>query len=108
MSILDIGCASGELALALTKEGHQVFGTDLNREMVHLAREKAKSLGLRSKVEFLERDMTNIGTDFLPAFFDAVLCFGNTLVHLENLGKIEEFFINSYFIDKSCRKMAEN
>jgi len=92
MSILDIGCASGELALALTKEGHQVFGIDLNRDMVHLAREKAKSLGLSLKVEFLERDMTNIGTDFLPAFFDAVLCFGNTLVHLENLGKIEEFF----------------
>ncbi len=92
MLILDVGCASGEQALALAKKGHRVFGIDLDRDMVDAAREKAKSLDLRSKVEFLEKDMANVGIDFLPAFFDAVICFGNTLVHLENPGKIEEFF----------------
>jgi SAM-dependent methyltransferase len=36
--------------------------------------------------------MTGIGTGFPPSSFDAVLCFGNTLVHLENPGKMKAFF----------------
>ena len=90
LAILDIGCAGGDLALALSKKGHRVTALDRSREMVDLAREKAKNNG--SKVEFLEKDMENVGTDFSPSSFDAVLCFGNTLVHLENPGKMEEFF----------------
>jgi len=93
LDILDIGCASGELALALAKNGHHVFGIDLDPNMVELAREKAGSSensGLQ--VEFYEKDMLKVGTDFSPSSFDAVLCFGNTLVHLENLEKMEELF----------------
>ncbi len=99
LSILDIGCASGELPLALTEKGHRLTGIDLDGDMIALAREKTKNKDL--KVEFLERDMAGIGMDFLPSSFDAVLCFGNTLVHLENLEKIERFFKGALKILKS-------
>ncbi len=89
--ILDIGCATGELALALAKKGHQVKGIDLDEKMIELAREKTKRLGLNTG--FFIKDMAKIREDFSPASFDAVLCFGNTLVHLENPGKIKEVFI---------------
>jgi len=97
--ILDIGCATGELALALAKKGHHVVGIDLDEKMIELAREKTKRLGLNTG--FFIKDMAKIGADFPPASFDAVLCFGNTLVHLENPGKIKEVFIGIHKVLKS-------
>lgn len=98
-SILDIGCATGELTLALTEKGHQVVGIDLDEKMIELAREKTKRLGLNT--EFFIKNMTKIGEDFSPASFDAVLCFGNTLVHLDNPEKIKEVFIGIHKVLKS-------
>ncbi len=99
LKVLDIGCATGELALALAIKGHHVVGIDLDEKMVELAREKTK----RSKLstEFFIKNMTKIGEDFYPGSFDAVLCFGNTLDHLENLEKINEVFIGIHKVLKS-------
>lgn len=98
LRVLDIGCATGELALALKKKGHQVVGIDLDEKMIALAGQKAKKQGL--KTEFSIKDMTKIGEDFSPGSFGAVLCFGNTLVHLENPGKIKEVFIGIHKVLK--------
>jgi glycine/sarcosine N-methyltransferase len=84
--VLDIGCATGELVLALSAEGHDVVGIDLDEKMIAMAREKAKKQGLNPL--FFVQDMTQIGTEFSPGFFDTIICFGNTLVHLENQEKI--------------------
>jgi SAM-dependent methyltransferase len=67
--------------------------------MIKLAREKAERLGLNT--EFFIKDMTGIGEDFSPGSFDAVLCFGNTLVHLENPEKIKEVFMGIHKVLKS-------
>jgi glycine/sarcosine N-methyltransferase len=98
-SILDIGCATGELALVLSKKGHQVVGIDLDEKMIELAGEKTKRSGLNTK--FFIKDMKKIGEDFSPKSFHAVLCFGNTLVHLENPGKIEEVFMGIHKVLKN-------
>jgi 2-polyprenyl-3-methyl-5-hydroxy-6-metoxy-1,4-benzoquinol methylase len=99
LRVLDIGCATGELVLALEKKGHHVVGIDLDEKMIGLAREKAKRQGLQTG--FFIKDMTGIGEDFSPGSFDAVLCFGNTLVHLENPEKIIEVFIGVHKVLKS-------
>ena len=97
LKILDIGCATGELAIALAKKGHQVTGIDLDEKMIRLARSKAEKQSLSFEPggapPFYVKDMTRIGEDFSGGTFDAVLCFGNTLVHLENPEKIKELFI---------------
>jgi glycine/sarcosine N-methyltransferase len=36
--ILDIGCATGTMAIDLSKRGHFVTGIDLEREMISIAR----------------------------------------------------------------------
>lgn len=96
LAILDVGCADGELVLALSRAGHRVTGIDLEPAMIMKAREKAKERNLA--VEFLEKDMSRLADDFPAASFDAVLCFGNTLPHLDGLEKIEAFIYSIFKI----------
>jgi SAM-dependent methyltransferase len=88
-----------EFQKVLMNGGHHVVGIDLDEKMIALARGKVKKQGL--KTEFFIKDMTKIGEDFSPGSFDAVLCFGNTLVHLENSEKIKEVFIGIHKVLKS-------
>lgn len=87
--LLDIGCATGELVFALSKSGHRVVGIDINRQMIDAAK-NVKTTNYRTG--FLLMDMNRVGTAFNYSFFDAVLCLGNTLAHLENLQAVESFF----------------
>jgi glycine/sarcosine N-methyltransferase len=87
--ILDIGCAVGELALPLSKVGHRVVGIDISREMVEIA--KKVNFG-NYRTGFLQMDMNHVSVKFTSSFFNAVLCLGNTLVHMENLREMETFF----------------
>ncbi|MFC2155793.1 class I SAM-dependent methyltransferase [Acidobacteriota bacterium] len=87
--ILDIGCATGELALALSSKGHRIIGIDLDENMVNSARAKAKGEG--DKSQFYVKDMLNVRKEFPENSFDAVFCLGNTLVHLKNLHEIGVF-----------------
>ena len=85
-TILDVGCGTGDLAVALAGVGFQVTGIDYDREMLAEAKKKGES-----SVTFLQMDMNSLAAAFNPATFDAVLCFGNTLVHLSGLPEVEVF-----------------
>ncbi|MGH3757382.1 class I SAM-dependent methyltransferase [Actinophytocola sp.] len=89
--ILDIGCGTGELGLALAARGHSVTGVDLASSAIARARHKAAERGL--EVEFVVADATELGYD---GSFDTVVDSG--LLHclrpsaqrryLEVLGRI--------------------
>lgn len=87
-AILDIGCATGELAFKLAEAGAKVVGIDLNEDLL----QQAKSSKTHHNCTFQSGNMLNLAIDFLPAQFDAVLCFGNTLVHLENHMQVKQMF----------------
>ena len=76
--ILDIGCATGELSYQLAKEGAEVIGIDLNEDLL----KQAKSQKQHKNLRFQTGNMLELEKDFQEKQFDAVLCFGNTLVHL--------------------------
>lgn len=78
--ILDVGCATGELAFALASFGFPVWGIDSDAEMIEKARNFKQEDVLFPVFEQL--DMRNLAEHFSEGFFDVVLCFGNTLVHL--------------------------
>ena len=84
--ILDIGCATGELAFNLANEGAKVIGIDLNEDLL----KQAKSKRIHSNLQFQPGNMLELGTDFHKKQFDAVLCFGNTLVHLPATDLIQQ------------------
>lgn len=82
LSFLDIGCGTGDLCLAISNSFRLVTGIDLDKEMLEIA-QNAK--GETENVVFHQLNMMEMGSRFGPRNFDAILCFGNTLVHLANL-----------------------
>jgi glycine/sarcosine N-methyltransferase len=84
--ILDIGCATGELAFNLAKESAKVTGIDLNEDLLKQAKTKKK----HSNLQFQKGNMLELENDFQERQFDAVLCFGNTMVHLLTTNLIQQ------------------
>ena len=84
--ILDVGCATGELAFQLADAGALVTGIDMNDDLLEQGR-KAKN---HPNLSFKKADMLEIERIFSPRQFDAVICFGNTLVHLPSLPLIKK------------------
>lgn len=90
--VLDIGCGTGELGLALAARGHSVTGVDLAPSAIERARRKATERGLDA--EFVAADATQL--DGYDGRFDTVVDSG--LLHclpppeqrryLEVLGRI--------------------
>jgi glycine/sarcosine N-methyltransferase len=91
-TILDIGCGTGNLSLLLADACAKVTGLDLDPEMIKMA--QAKSQG-RSNLNFRVSDMLQISRLFEAQSLDAVICFGNTLVHLLRSGDVLSFFNQS-------------
>ncbi|MGI5174613.1 class I SAM-dependent methyltransferase [Treponema sp. OMZ 840] len=95
--VFDAGCATGELAFELCKAGYKTVGVDLNTAMIVRAQKAAKEAVRRfcaeQAPEFYTADMRSLSTF---GIFDAVLCFGNTLVHLENKDEVSAFFSSVY------------
>lgn len=87
-SMLDIGCGTGGLPIGLHNYFDMLVGIDTNEEMLKLARDKASG----KNIDFANMDMLEIDTKFPCNAFDIVLCFGNTVVHLQSIEDVELFF----------------
>lgn len=80
--VLDLACGTGTIALALAERGHPVLGVDLDAAMIDRARSKTGTLPARFEVgDMLERARRAGG-------FGAVLCLGNSLVHLDSEDRV--------------------
>lgn len=89
--ILDLACGTGTYSIALALKGHRVDGIDLGEEMTELAKGKG---GLYAN--FQVGDMTRIKDIYTNEKYDLVYCIGNSIVHLKNKEKIEEFIRDIY------------
>lgn len=89
LKMVDAGCGTGSLAIALARHGAGVKAFDLNANMIAKAEEKRPpALNLSFRVGSL----TNIEQLYDGQLFDAILCMGNTLVHLPYKDTVERFF----------------
>lgn len=89
--VLDVACATGNYAQALSQAGFKVTGFDLDTKMLEIAREKAVNESL--KINYVESSMESF--DF-KVRYDHAFCIGNSLVHLENEHAIESFINGLY------------
>jgi len=83
-SILDVACGSGNYLKALAEKGYQVTGIDLDSAMVESA--QAKAIAQKLNYTVIQGDMRELDS-LLTEKFDALICMGNSLVHL--IGKEE-------------------
>jgi len=87
-TLLDVGCATGELAYELAEHGARVTAIDLNKSLLG----KAKEYRPHENVNYMWANMLHIARLFGRAKFDGVVCLGNTLVHLMNPMQMRDFF----------------
>ena len=66
---LDLGCARGDDAVWLAKQGWQVTGVDVSETVLEHARANAVAAGVDDTTEFVRIDLA---TDFPPGRFDLV------------------------------------
>ncbi|WP_167958088.1 class I SAM-dependent DNA methyltransferase [Anaerosporobacter faecicola] len=85
-NVLDLGCGTGRFSFLFEdKEPSVVDGIDLSEQMLTLA--KTKSLVRKSKVHFIQGDITNV-SDYVDKTYDLV--FSSTTLHyIQNL---QQFF----------------
>lgn len=88
--ILDIGCATGNLSSLLAERTKNITGIDLDRGLLNEAKNK------NLNIEFIELNMLQIDKKFKENSFDKIVSFGNTIVHLDSVGEVEEFFYKVY------------
>ncbi len=81
--VLDIACGTGGPTLELARRGYVVVGVDLHSEMVEVAREKARRMGV--KVEFRVVDARRLGEVFPRESFDAATMFFSSINYMLSL-----------------------
>ena len=72
-SVLDAGCGTGRVAIELARRGLDVVGTDLDQDMIDVARAKAPELTW-VRADLSELDLANR--------FDAVVLAGNVIPYV--------------------------
>ncbi len=78
--VLDLGCGSGDLVIALARAGCQVKGIDNDGNMVEKARGKIQNAGIEG-AWVSQEDMLNYS---VSKRFNNIICIGNTIPHLPN------------------------
>lgn len=61
--VLELGCGTGRVSLAIARTGIPVVGVDNSAAMLERARQKAEMIGLSDQVEWIEEDMACLELD---------------------------------------------
>jgi SAM-dependent methyltransferase len=92
-SLLDVGCGIGTLSFELSNFYTQLIGIDLDAEMVTYATNQSKKNS--KNIEFHQLSMLELDPKFDKNSLEGIICFGNTLVHLNSLDQVMEFLKQS-------------
>ena len=91
--VLDVGCGTGTLSLALANLGYHVTGLDKSCDMLVVASEKAKEHGIM--IDFIHRDMRELAG---LSGYDGVLITVDSLNYLENEDDVKKTFTGVYSV----------
>lgn len=101
--LLDVGCGIGTLSFELSHYYTQITGIDLDAEMIQYAlNQQDRKL---NSLQFHQLSMLELNQKFDKNSFDGIICFGNTLVHLNSLEQVMDFLKQAKSILKSDGKL---
>lgn len=89
--VLDCACGNGLQAVALAREGFEVTGSDLSGRMLDEAEKKCREEGV--SIPLIQADVRELCAK-APGPYDAVICMGNVLPHLESEAEVHEALRN--------------
>lgn len=78
--ILELGCGTGRVLLALAEAGFDVVGLDVSAAMLAIARAKAQALGVSDRAHLVQGDMRQFE---LECRFGLIYSAINSFMHLE-------------------------
>lgn len=94
-NLLDVGCADGAVAIALSAANRPTMGIDFSPTMVAKAQADWSDANgpyrdaTIAQEKFQVMDMQHLNQHFSKQSFDGLFCIGNTLVHLDNEPSIQ-------------------
>ncbi len=89
LHVLDVGCGTGSLAIALARRGARVTGIDLSPQMLDMARRKVEEAGIGDGVTLAQMSAIDLDEAFEDGSFDLIT---STLVFSE-LSDDEQRFV---------------
>ncbi len=87
--VLDLGCGTGSLTLAMDARGYDMTGLDGNPDMLTVARERAERSGCGDRMLFLCQDMTDFE---LYGTVEAVVSSLDCINHLLSSDEVKDCF----------------
>jgi ubiquinone/menaquinone biosynthesis C-methylase UbiE/NAD-dependent dihydropyrimidine dehydrogenase PreA subunit len=94
MTILDVGCGTGDLAVRAAQAGAFVSGIDISEGMLAVARERVKNNGRKSKVVLYHAGVVEIDSLFDEKSFDLIT---STLVMSELYAEERKWALKALF-----------
>jgi len=81
LPILELGCGTGRVALALAEAGFKVVGVDSSEEMLAICRVRAEERGVAGKLQLMHGDMRSLA-ELKGGPFNLAFCALNTFAYL--------------------------
>jgi len=91
--LIDIGCGIGTLSFELNNYYKNILGIDMDAEMIQTALKKMENNS--KSIPFQQLSMLELNTVITKNSIDGIICFGNTLVHLNSFAEIADFLQQS-------------
>jgi len=101
--VLDVGCGIGTLSFELVNYYKKVLGIDMDAEMIRTALSKKNDES--ESIQFQQLSMLKLDSFIDENSMDGIICFGNTLVHLNSLDEIADFLQQSKAMLKTNGKL---
>jgi ubiquinone/menaquinone biosynthesis C-methylase UbiE len=81
LPVLELGCGTGRIAIALAEAGIRVVGIDSSEGMLEMCAKRAQSRGVREKLSLVRTDMRRL-EDLPHTPYNMALCALNTFAYL--------------------------
>jgi 2-polyprenyl-3-methyl-5-hydroxy-6-metoxy-1,4-benzoquinol methylase len=98
---LDLGCGSGYQSLALATLGFSVIAVDTSQPLL----DELRSLAADKSITVVRGDMCSSETYKCYAPFDAIICMGDTLLHVPSREHVKHLFEDMFIHNRSGGKL---